>query len=216
MIMAAHIHYSMPAGQHWQCICCRCMLCWSLLCSRSHVCLVAGGWGIAWDGPFNKELQVPITLSPTSPILQMLLHYALSHLDTALTGISRLSCHANQALLETAYAGNKLIAAIGHGSAALVNARNRKLGDPSEGRPILYDRQARKCMHAALAHGQGQQACCRCHGLRHSTVLELSAASLVHCLLARALLQAWHDALPNAWRVTRAPHPAAGDRIQQS
>jgi putative intracellular protease/amidase len=54
-----------------------------------------------------------------------------------------------QHLLETAYASNKLIAAIDHGPAALVRVRNCKLGDPGEGLPILADKQARPGCPAA-------------------------------------------------------------------
>ena len=54
--------------------------------------------------------------------------------------------------METAYASNKLIAAIGHGPAALVNARNRKRGDPTEGRPLLYDKQARRHAQSVRLH----------------------------------------------------------------
>ena len=62
-----------------------------------HEC--AGGHGIAWDGPFNKELR---------------------------------------RLVEEAYATGKIIAAVDHGPAALVHARNIKLGDPREGQPLLF------------------------------------------------------------------------------
>ncbi|BDA41218.1 probable glyoxalase 3 [Coccomyxa sp. Obi] len=60
---------------------------------------IAGGHGIAWDGPFNKELR---------------------------------------RLVEETYATGKIIAAVDHGPAALVHARNIKLGDPREGQPLLF------------------------------------------------------------------------------
>ncbi len=64
----------------------------------------AGGHGIAWDGPFNKELR---------------------------------------RLVEETYATGKIIAAVDHGPAALVHARNIKLGDPREGQPLLFHKDVR-------------------------------------------------------------------------
>ena len=66
--------------------------------------MLAGGHGIAWDGPFNPELR-----------------------------------H----LIEEAYRQHKLIAAVDHGPAVLVNAINRRVEDPDVGQPILWRKQAR-------------------------------------------------------------------------
>ncbi len=68
-----------------------------------HACK-AGGHGIAWDGPFNKELR---------------------------------------RLVEEAYATGKIIAAVDHGPAAIVHARNIKLGDPREGTPLVFRKDVR-------------------------------------------------------------------------
>jgi hypothetical protein len=67
-------------------------------------CTQAGGHGIAWDGPFNKELR---------------------------------------RLVEETYATGKIIAAVDHGPAALVHARNIRLGDPREGMPLLFRKDVR-------------------------------------------------------------------------
>ncbi|EIE26245.1 ThiJ/PfpI domain-containing protein [Coccomyxa subellipsoidea C-169] len=70
-----------------------------LLCFLSLSCRIPCGHGIAWDGPFNKELR---------------------------------------RLVEEAYATGKIIAAVDHGPAAIVHARNIKLGDPREGTPLVF------------------------------------------------------------------------------
>lgn len=68
--------------------------------------MLAGGHGIAWDGPFNPELR---------------------------------------RLIEEAYRQHKLIAAVDHGPAVLVNAINRRVEDPDVGQPILWRKQVRSC-----------------------------------------------------------------------
>lgn len=78
-----------------------------VLCSITilhFTCTQAGGHGIAWDGPFNKELR---------------------------------------RLVEETYATGKIIAAVDHGPAALVHARNIRLGDPREGMPLLFRKDVR-------------------------------------------------------------------------
>lgn len=76
-----------------------------------------GGHGIAWDGPFNKELR---------------------------------------RLVQETYATNKIIAAVDHGPAAIVHAKNIKLGDPNEGMPLIFHKDVRtlsngQCMDLLLA-----------------------------------------------------------------
>lgn len=45
--------------------------------------------------------------------------------------------------MEETYATGKIIAAVDHGPAALVHARNIKLGDPREGQPLLFRKDVR-------------------------------------------------------------------------
>ncbi len=64
----------------------------------------AGGHGIAWDGPFSKELT---------------------------------------RVVESAYAGGKVIGAVCHGPAGLIGAKVTDPGDPLYGQSILTDKQVR-------------------------------------------------------------------------
>jgi len=70
-----------------------------------------GGHGIAWDGPFNKELR---------------------------------------RLVQETYATNKIIAAVDHGPAAIVHAKNIKLGDPNEGMPLIFHKDVRTLPNADI------------------------------------------------------------------
>ena len=49
-------------------------------------------------------------------------------------------------LIEEAYRQHKLIAAVDHGPAVLVNAINRRVEDPDVGQPILWRKQVRGCI----------------------------------------------------------------------
>lgn len=88
----------------------------------------AGGHGIAWDGPFNKELQ---------------------------------------RLIEESYASGKIIAAVDHGPAALVHARNIKLGDPREGQPLLFRKDVRCHLLSTAWRLRGKACLCKWIKIMH-------------------------------------------------
>ena len=73
----------------------------------------AGGHGIAWDGPFSKELT---------------------------------------RVVESAYAGGKVIGAVCHGPAGLIGAKITDPGDPLYGQSILTDKQVWPPTSTVLDH----------------------------------------------------------------
>ena len=58
-------------------------------------------------------------------------------------------------LIEEAYRQHKLIAAVDHGPAVLVNAINRRVEDPDVGQPILWRKQVIGCIGWQVGEATG-------------------------------------------------------------